>query len=322
MENVRYRPYSRSSRLNNCRIAALMPLMVALTLIPANFFPSLRAGAALAASTTQPGAVGVEQAMPRRQAWRVPSPVPGLLMQAELYRPAGNGPFPLAVINHGSEEDAGARARMAMPAFPALTDWLVAKGYAVLVPERAGHGVTGGPYLESQGWCGAPDYRKAGLGTAASIDTAMQYMLEQSFIRKGGVLVVGNSAGGWGALALAAENDPAVAGVVNFAGGRGGRDHNVAGNNCAPDRLVAAAAEFGQTARVPTLWLYAKNDSYFPPDLSRRMSSAFASTGGRVDYQLLPPVRGDGHALIETAGKEASWAPVLARFLDGLHRRR
>ena len=80
-------------------------------------------GPALAAPVALPGPTGAEGDLLRQQLWLVPSPVKGLLMHSYLYRPAGNGPFPLAVINHGSEDDAGQRAAMGMPAFPALTAW-------------------------------------------------------------------------------------------------------------------------------------------------------------------------------------------------------
>ncbi|HEV7719513.1 MAG TPA: dienelactone hydrolase family protein [Arsenicitalea sp.] len=266
------------------------------------------------------GPAGPEDARLPRQFWLVPSPLSNLEMRSYLYRPAGNGPFPLAVINHGSEEDAGGRRAMGMPDFPALTAWLVARGYAVLVPQRPGHGATGGRYLESHGWCASPDYQGAGRAAASSIESAIQFMLKQRFIRPGGVLVLGNSAGGWGALALAGKNPPAVAAVVNFSGGSGGRDRNRPNNNCAPDKLIAAAGDFGRTARVPTLWLYAENDSYFSPDLSRHMADAFSGAGGQVDYQLLPSVRGDGHALIATSGQEASWMRPLGNFLARLPR--
>jgi pimeloyl-ACP methyl ester carboxylesterase len=245
----------------------------------------------------------------------IPSTVAGLSMHALLYRPKGKGPFKLAVINHGSDEDARVRAAMPTPVFPALTAYLLARGYAVVVPERPGHGATGGPYLESQGACAFPDYVKSAGATADSIGAAVDYMLGQDFIRKAGVLVIGNSAGGWGALAYAARNPAAVAGVVNFSGGRGGRNRNRPNDNCAPDRLVAAAASFGRGERIPTLWLYAENDTYFGPDLSRQMATAFAAAGGRARYALLPAVRGDGHALIMTAGAEASWASPLSDFL-------
>ena len=250
--------------------------------------------------------------------WSIPSSVPNLAMQATVYRPAGKGPFKLAVINHGSNEDSGQREGMSMPEFPALTDWLVKRGYVVVIPERPGHGATGGPYIESQGSCGFPDYVKAGLGTAKSITVTIDFMTKQPFIKRTGVLVVGNSAGGWGALALASQNPAQVSAIVNFAGGRGGRNHNQPDHNCAADRLVAAAAAFGKTSRLPTLWLYAENDTYFAPALSRQLADAFVRAGGKAEYHLLPAVGVEGHALIQAVGKDASWSPVLAAFLRGL----
>lgn len=270
------------------------------------------------AVSAEPGPVGGEQGELRRQEWLIPSPVKGALMQAVLFRPAGDGPFPLAIVNHGSSEDARERRRQRLAEFPYLSGWLVARGYAVLLPQRPGHGATGGSYIEGQGWCGGPDYVGAGQGAAQSIASAYQYMHEQDVIAERGTIIVGNSAGGWGALAFAGGAPSGVAGVVNFAGGRGGRDQNRAGNNCAPDRLVEAAGVFGAAARVPTLWLYAENDTYFAPDLSQRLADAFVAAGGKAEYHLLPAVRGDGHALMSTAGDEASWAPYLGKFLSRL----
>jgi dienelactone hydrolase len=241
-----------------------------------------------------------------------------MMMRAYLFRPPGPGPFPLAVINHGSEEDPYLRAKQAMPAFDLLTDWFLQHGYAVLLPQRPGHGATGGPYLESQGDCRSADFHKAGIGAARSIAAAIGFMTAQALARPDGVVVVGNSAGAWGALALASENPKGVAAVVNFAGGRGGRDQNRAGRNCSPDRLIAAAAEYGRTARVPTLWLYAENDSYFPADLSARMAEAFRAAGGKVAYHLLPALPGDGHALLLSKAGAASWRLELERFLGSL----
>jgi len=236
-------------------------------------------------------------------------------MHAYLFRPPGNGPFPLAVINHGSDEDPVGRAFVSMPSYPALTDWFVAHGYAVLLPQRPGHGDTGGPYLEDQGGCETANYAKAGNAAADSIAAAIAFMPQQPFIKPTGIVVAGNSAGGWAALALASRNVPGLKAVVNFAGGRGGRKYGRAGSNCAPDRLVTAAGKFGSTARIPTLWLYAANDTYFSSNLSRRMADAFRAAGGRVEYELLPPVAGDGHLLIFTSGDKATWLPYLAKFL-------
>lgn len=249
--------------------------------------------------------------------WLVPSTVPGTLMRASLFLPSGSGPFRLAVVNHGSEQDPSRRVSMPAPAFPGVTAWLLAKNYAVLVPQRPGHGATGGRYLEDQGSCNAADYVLAGNGAADSIDAAVNYMTSQPKIRKDGVLVVGNSAGGWGAIALAARNPANVAGVVTFSAGRGGRNYDRPNTNCSPDRLIAAAGVYGRTARIPTLMLYAENDTYFPRTLSSGMANAYRQGGANVTYRLLPPVRtGEGHALIDAP--ESLWSADFSRFLSGL----
>jgi dienelactone hydrolase len=92
-----------------------------------------------------------------------------------------------------------------------------------VLPQRPGHGKTGGPYLEDQRGCARADYRLAGLGTADSIETALRFMTAQSYVRRDGVVIVGQSAGGWGSVALASLNPPGVKAVIVFAAGRSGR---------------------------------------------------------------------------------------------------
>jgi dienelactone hydrolase len=245
--------------------------------------------------------------------WLIPSPQPGVLMRATLFRPQGKAPYPLALINHGSIEDADERALAGLPSFPTLTAWLLARGYAVLVPQRPGHGKTGGRYAEGQGPCGSADFVRAGNGAADSIAAAIDYMVREPFIRRTGILVVGNSAGGWGAMALAGRNPPGVAAIIGFAPGRGGREHGLPLNNCSPGRLVDAAARFGAADRIPTLWLYAANDTYFPPKLSGRLAAAFAGSGGKAEYRLLPAFGREGHALIQAP--PSVWGGAVGQFL-------
>jgi alpha-beta hydrolase superfamily lysophospholipase len=68
-------------------------------------------------------------------------------------------PFRLAVIAHASTQNVLRRAQMPQPEYRALAAWLVGRGFAVLVPERPGHGATGGKYLEDQGGCDEADYQ-------------------------------------------------------------------------------------------------------------------------------------------------------------------
>jgi dienelactone hydrolase len=258
----------------------------------------------------------------RRQLWHIAFPAANVEMRTLVFRPPGAGPFPLAVINHGSTQNSESRTRLPMQEFESLTTWFVRHGYAVAVPERPGHGLTGGAYLEDQQGCENAEYRNSGLATASSIEVAVSYMAKQPFVRKNSVVVVGQSAGGWGALALASRNPSGVRAVINFSGGRGGRSYDRPNNNCAPDRLIAAVREFGSTARIPTLWIYTQNDSYFPPNLSQRMAEEFGLAGGSVEYHLLPSFGIEGHLLAESRDTANIWGPALDAFLARLRQMR
>ncbi len=264
-----------------------------------------------ATAQTRFGAQGDEGAPNRKQQWLVPSPDPDTAAHAWLFRPPGDGPFPLAVIAHASTQNELRRAQMPQPEYRALSAWLVARGFAVLVPERPGHGATGGRYLEDQGGCDDANYSRAGYATADTIAAALDYLRAESFIRQDGTVIVGHSAGAWGALAMAGEGPSGIAMIVAFAPGRGGHANDVPNQVCAPHTLIAAATEFGDGARVPVVWLVAANDTYFSPELSRQMADAFRSGGGKVDFRVLAAFGSEGHWLAETDGGEKLFGPAL-----------
>lgn len=261
------------------------------------------------------GAQGSEVGSDRMQPWLVPSPDPDTAAHAVLLRPEGAGPFRLALIAHASTQNVLRRAQMPQPEYRALSAWLVARGFAVLVPERPGHGATGGRYLEDQGGCDGADYSRAGYAAADSIKAALAYLRAESFIRQDGAVIVGHSAGAWGALALAGENPKSIAAIIAFAPGRGGHANDNPNQVCAPHTLMASAAEFGEDAQVPVIWLVAANDTYFSPELSRQMADAFRRGGDRVDFRTLPAFRSEGHWLAETDGGEKLYGPVLESAL-------
>jgi dienelactone hydrolase len=264
------------------------------------------------------GPEGPEEGPWRRQVWRLPSPLPDSSMRAVVLRPPGAGPFPLMVMNHGSTQSEARRMRMGLPEFAVVARWFVRRGYAVALPQRPGHGLTGGRYLEDQNGCEEADFFAAGHGAADSIAAAIAYLAAQPFVDRREIVVVGQSAGAWGSLALASRNPAGVKAVIAFAPGRGGRSYDRPDHNCAAERLVAAARRYGGTARVPTLWLHAENDSYFPPSLSRRLAAAFRDAGGRADERLLPAFGSEGHFVVEDDASEPLWAPAVDEFLRGL----
>jgi dienelactone hydrolase len=67
-------------------------------------------------------------------------PSGSLRIQAYLYKPHGEGPFPVVIYNHGSR---AGRERHSVP-FEYIGRLLTRAGYAVLVPERRGYGGSDG----------------------------------------------------------------------------------------------------------------------------------------------------------------------------------
>lgn len=282
---------------------ALLPLLIVLAV------PSVRAQVTF-------GSSGAEGEPFRRQEWRVPSPDSDIAAHALLFRPAGAGPFRLALIAHASTQNVLRRAQMPQPEYRALAAFLVARGFAVLVPERLGHGATGGRYVEDQGGCDEADYARSGRATAAEILLALEFLRQQDFIRRDAAVVIGHSAGGWGALALANADPNVISAISVFAPGRGGHANDEPNRICAPHTLLAAASEFGKGARIPVTWFVAANDSYFAPGFSQSLADAFRGGGGKVDFRTMPAIGSEGHWMIESEAGVNAASSELARALN------
>jgi len=245
----------------------------------------------------------------------------GATLRTRVLRPPGTGSFPLAVVSHGSPLKAADRPTMEIPTLAPISNWLLQQGYLVALPLRRGYGQTGGPWLENFGPCSNPDFYQAGLTSAEDIQATLRFFRQHGGIARERMLLVGWSAGGWGSIAAASQNPPGVFAVVNFAGGRGGgqpggvKQGDGEAGNCLPDRLVEAARRYGSTARIPSLWLYAANDSFFAPALARRMFDAYSRAGGKAQYVALPAFGSDGHRLFAAADGRALWEPPAGKFL-------
>src|SRR5258708_20004248 len=59
-----------------------------------------------------------------------------------IWKPAGAGPFPAILWNHGSEKRPGA--------VDSVATFFVTRGYVFFVPHRRGHGRSPGPYIMYQ----------------------------------------------------------------------------------------------------------------------------------------------------------------------------
>lgn len=262
---------------------------------------------------------GETWAQTRERVVRIPT-ADGVEMVATVLRPPGEDRKPVVVINHGSPADGSQRAKMAPPRYNALSSWFVSRGYVVVLPLRRGYGETGGAWAESYGSCQNPDYYNAGLQGAADIKSALEFMRGQTYVTADRSLIVGQSAGGWATLALSSQNPAGVSGMIDFAGGRGGHQKLPEGGigNCTPNALVTAAGKYGATARVPILWIYTANDSFFEPNLARRMFEAYNAAGGKGIYRPLDAFGRDGHNLASSDSGMAVWQGPVSEFLATL----
>ena len=257
----------------------------------------------------------------REELWGIPSIIP---MLAYMIRPVGDGPFPLLVMNHGVSLDPKERSYFPVIEFRDAALWFAKQGYVVVAPLRPGYGSTAieiperglfGLFFSGVGDCSDANFRDAGLAIASLNMWVIDYMSTLPFIKRDNVIVVGQSGGGWGAIALASQNPSSVRAIIGFAAGRGGHFNGKPNSNCAPDRLVEAVAQFGRTARIPALWIYLHNDSYFGPELSMRLASAYQTAGGNLEYHLLPDFREDGHFFIDSPDAVRIWSPLVSEFL-------
>ncbi len=255
----------------------------------------------------------------RESVLSVPGPA-GAQLNTRLCMPERAGAVPLVIVNHGSPANASARAGMEpWRCTSGVARYFLRRGYAVAFPQRRGYGASTGGWAETYGSCSNPDYASAGRRGAEDIAAVLTHLRSTPGIAQTGTLIVGHSAGGWASLAFAAGNPAGVSGVVNVAGGRGGRQPpgpGVVGSNCTPDALVSGVSRFAG-ARIPTLWLYTRNDSFFGPELAEAMFASFRAGGGNGRMVMLPAYGSDGHSLFAGGGEDV-WGPPISSFISGL----
>jgi dienelactone hydrolase len=256
----------------------------------------------------------------REETWALMTPLP---MLAYVVRPVGGGPYPLLIMNHGISGDPQQRGFFPMVEYRDAAHWFARRGYFVVSPVRYGAVSTDEPdqglfslYFANVGDCKKPDFRWPGLMIATLDQWVVDFMEKEAIVAPGKAVVVGQSGGGWGAIALSSLNPSSVRAIITFAAGRGGHADGKPNNNCAPDKLVEATRDFGKKSRIPMLWIYSENDTYFGPDLANRMHEAFTAAGGKAEFRMLPPFGSDGHFLIDAAEAVPIWSPLVSQFLD------
>jgi dienelactone hydrolase len=232
----------------------------------------------------------------------------GVELETTIFKPDGDGPFPLAVLNHGKE--------FGNPLFQPRSRYIVAarelvrRGYVVAIPMRGGFSKSSGRYVD--GGCNIAGNAKH---QATYVRSALDYMTKQPYVDRSRIVIFGQSHGGLTTMAFSTEPYEGVRGILNFAGGL-----RLTGAQCFDweNVLVAAFRDFGRSARYPTVWFYGDNDSYFEIALAKRMYEAFVSAGGKGQLVAYGPFKSDSHRLFGDRDGLKVWWPEAERFLQAL----
>lgn len=238
----------------------------------------------------------------REEVLRIHVPDSAIELETTLYRPPGDGPFPLVIFNHGKaagDPRLQQRSRFVWPARE-----FVARGYAVALPMRQGFAGSGGRYPNA-----GCNIAANGRLSVQDVRTTIAYFERRADIDARRVVLVGQSAGGLVALAAASQNLPQVVGVVNFAGG-------LRQDRCPdwPSTLAAAAADYASTTHIPTLWLYGDNDATFAAPVWHEMYARYVAAGGDAQLVAYGSFGKDAHALFAARSGVPVWEPEVARF--------
>ena len=227
-------------------------------------------------------------------------------LETTLYKPDGDGPFPVAVINHGK---APGDTRFQSRWRPGLAArYFLQRGYAVVVPMRQGFSKSTGSYIG-----GGCNVESNGRVQAEDVQAVLDYLATEPWADVSRVVVLGQSHGGWTTLAYGTKPAAGVKGLINFAGGlRQESCVNWAGV------LATAAGSYGKQTELPSLWFYGDNDSYFDPPTFQAMFDKYQAAGGHAKLVAFGKFGSDAHAMFGARNGAAIWQPEVTRFLASI----
>jgi dienelactone hydrolase len=248
------------------------------------------------------------------QGLRIPAPGAGKQgLEAVMVRPNEPGPHPLALVNHGAPRDNNERRKMTPWDMLPQAREFARRGWTTVIVMRRGYGDSGGGFEEDARSCGPfPDYQRAGQESAKDLRAAIEYLSKLPEVDPTRIISIGRSAGGFATVALSAKPPAGLVAGISFAGGRGSPAKDQV---CNPVDLVNAFREFGKTARIPMLWVYAENDHFFSPQIAAEFYRAFTGAGGTAEFVSAGPFGTDGHRLFSEAGIPI-WTSMVDSFLQ------
>lgn len=228
-------------------------------------------------------------------------------LETTIFKPPGNGPFPLVIMNHGKA--LGNPRSQNRDRFLVISREFVKRGYAVAVPMRSGFSKSTGDYVDPG--CNMTAH---GQLQADDLQGALEYLRMQAWVDPERIIVAGQSYGGLTALAFGTRQFPGVKGLINFAGGL-----KMHGGSCQWEAsLEQAFASYGAKTPLPSLWFYGENDHHFGPALATRLHHAYVRAGGAARLVAYGPFKKDAHGMSGSRDGVKIWWPETERFLQSL----
>ncbi|HEY2514974.1 MAG TPA: dienelactone hydrolase family protein [Polyangiaceae bacterium] len=226
-------------------------------------------------------------------------------LHGDVFKPAGTGPFPVLVYNHGSEKDPG------LDVFQEVGEFFQAEGYVAFFPYRRGSADSEGPYWEDEVNKAPKDGEHRAViqqldAQAEDVLAAIAWVKDQPYVNRDRVSVSGCSFGGIETV-LAAEKSKDIFAAVDFAGASMSWDGSIP----LQDRMKTAV----RAAHVPIFFLQAENDFNTAP--SRELSKEMTAAGKPNAMKIFPPhgtSHMGGHAGFCTKGAQ-EWGPDVLTFL-------
>jgi dipeptidyl aminopeptidase/acylaminoacyl peptidase len=249
---------------------------------------------------------------------RIPS-FDGRPVPAFLYKPEGAGPFPAVIDVHGGPTAQSRRE------FSAIRQYLVSKGYVVLVPNVRGSTGYGKSYTRL-------DNHDLGGGPLQDVVACKGWMVEHANVDPKRVVVSGGSYGGYMALAAATFTPHEFAALVDYFGVsdlkslvesfpaywatgapsiyvKFGNPQDPADAKYQHDR---SPINFVDRIDRPLLVVQGERDARVKQDQSERVVAALRERKVPVHYLILP---GEGHGFSKSEAVLAAYQ-ATDRFLD------
>ncbi len=234
-----------------------------------------------------------------------------LTLEGFLFKPAGDGPFPALIWNHGSEQypDQG-------PEFPGIASVFVPAGYVVFAPVRRGQGESQGEYI-SDATKQEHDTNGSAAGAALLVKlmeteqlddqlAGLDYLKALPYVDVNRLGVIGCSYGGIQTL-LAAERGAGFKAAVAISPAA----ESWNGNKPLRDRLIKAVSGIS----IPVFIIHPAKDVSLEP--GKELAKEFERLGKPYQLKIYPPVGTEaqqGHCFGGAQGNEIWQADVLAFF--------